>query len=377
MAKKSMAQLLEDVTKNKAFKSDDTVSEIEAVGLDKTGADDELEELEVDGKSKAGLSAEEKTKKASTKSVSEEKENPFAKKKDDDKSDSDKDEDEDEDEDEEDDKELEEAKKEASDFEVRKVTVEDFDSSSDLEAIFGSDETLSEGFVSKAKNIYDASVIAKANEVIQGVYGQMLESFNAEQGILVSELNEAYNAKVEELTESIDRYLNKSITDWKKENEVALVSKARFEIAESFMGKLKTLFEDHYIDMPDEKVSVVEGLEAKVAQLEEQLQKEVDRNIALKEEIEGNERTKIIADLSEGLSDAQKEKFGLLAEGFDSADKTAFIEKLNEVKTAYFSKKTAKIIKEEVAEPTLELKEDVVAADPVMSMFAKYLNGKK
>ncbi len=93
MAKKSMAELLEAVTNKKAFKSDDTVSEIEQVGLDASAPDDEIPELEVDGKSKTGLSAEEKTKKSSTKNVTEEKkENPFAKKDDSDEDDSDEEE---------------------------------------------------------------------------------------------------------------------------------------------------------------------------------------------------------------------------------------------------------------------------------------------
>ncbi len=488
MANKTMAQLLEEMGNKKAFKSDDTVSEIEQVGLDKSAPDDEITDLEVDGKSKAGKSAEEKTNAQSTKSgqdkmekikkiAEEKKENPFAKKDDDSDEDEDEDlkealrlygaiaeaeiDDEDEDEDEEDmededeDEELEEGrvahpltpaekdlrkhmtkvaslihyyekgkksgtkynktkgrggdvnalKKEyevlkgqwktlrskshpknksmlnnSVEIDVRKVTTEDFDATSDLNAIFGSDNSLSEDFKGKVQTIYEASVIAQANEVVQTVYSELKEAFNAEQELLVNELTEAYSAKVDELTESIDRYLDKTVSDWKRENSVAIESKAKFEIAESFMTKLKTLFEDHYIDLPEEKVSIVEMQKKEISDLEEKLQVEIDRNIALTEAIEEKERAEIIDGLSEGLSDAQKEKFALLAESFESSDKEEFISKLNEVKTAYFSGKQKKIIKEELEEENkIDLKEDTSGkvTDPAMNLFVKYLGGKK
>jgi hypothetical protein len=491
MAKKTMAELLEAVTNKKAFKSDDTVSEIEQVGLDKTTPDDEIDELEVDGKSKAGLSAEEKTNKSSTKSgqdkmvksskvaeAKEEDEDDSDEDDQDDDKDSDEDEDDedlkealrlygalveaeldDEDDEDEDDDSLEEGrmkhplsadelalrkaitkkqslihyyekgkktgtkynktkgpggdvnnlKKEVEvlkaqlkakrakshpknktmlnnsvEVDVRKVTVEDFDSSADLAAIFGSNDTLSEEFTTKAKTIYESSVVAKANEVVSEVYDELKEAFVAEQEILVNELTEAYSAKVDELIEQVDRYLDKTINDWKKENEVQIQSRAKYDIAESFMSKLKTLFEDHYIDLPEEKVSVVDSLQARVDELEESLQKEIDKNIDLQEEIDSKEKDKIVEEMSEGLSDVQKEKFTFLVETLDLENKETFVEKLKEIKTAYFGSSSKKeMIKESYEEEGIEIDQDVkkpvsknVMIDQSVAAISRYL-GKK
>ena len=241
---------------------------------------------------------------------------------------------------------------------VRKVTKEDFDSSDDLAAIFGTDETLSEEFTDKVRTIYEAAVISKANEVVAEIHTELKEAYVREREEFVASLSEAYEAKIEQLEESMDRYLDKAISDWKAENRVAIESRARYEIAESFMSKLKNLFEEHYIDMPDEKYDVLENLEKKVASLEETLENEISKNIELKTIIEEKEKSAVITAMTEGLTESQKEKFMLLAEAIDASG-DEFVEKLTEIKKSYFSQKQKRMVEQNDIEDELIIQEDV------------------
>ena len=226
-----------------------------------------------------------------------------------------------------------------SSYEPEKLTVEDFNINEDLNAIFGEDNVLTEDFKSKLKNVYEASVVTKANEVIADAVKTLHETYEQDKENFASELNEQYNDKVDELVESIDSYLNKSVEDFYEKNSVAIENSIRSNISESFMTKLKDLFESHYIDIPDHKVDMVDELSEEVETLKEQLEIEIEKNISLKQDIEKNKRKEIFDDISEGLTLIQKEKFKHLSESVQYKDINNFKVQLEDIKDSYFSSK--------------------------------------
>lgn len=217
----------------------------------------------------------------------------------------------------------------------------DFNISEDLDAMFGADNNLSENFKSNVSTIYEAALIAKANEISEQVTTELTEAFEVAKQEFADELKEEYNNKVEDLVEQIDNYLDKVINEWKEENTVELQSQFKAEISESFMSKLKDLFEDHYIDLPEEKINVFESIEERNAELEAKLEREIARNIELKEELEFNTKTVIFNELSESLTDTQKDKFSLLSETVVFTGEDSYKEKLEEIRSAYFTRKAA------------------------------------
>jgi hypothetical protein len=150
-----------------------------------------------------------------------------------------------------------------------------------------------------------------------------------------------YDTAVGEITSKVDSYLDYVVEEWIKENEVAIESGIRSEIAEDFIGGLKTLFTQNYIDVPDTKVDVVEELGQKVKQLEEKLNTELTSNIALKQELSEHKRDEVIQSLSSELTVAEVEKLKELSEGVSFEDSSDFATKITTLKENYFP--TAKI----------------------------------
>lgn len=214
-----------------------------------------------------------------------------------------------------------------------------------IQSIFGDD--LSEEFKSKATSIFEAAVIARVNSEMETVVAK-LEEQNAEQLV---EYKEA-------LVEKIDGYLNYVVEQWMEENQVAIDSSLNAQIAEEFMQKLKALFEDSYIQVPEEKLDVVEELTAKLEELEEKLNGVVSENIELRSVVEAKNQEEIFDEVSEGLALSQVEKFRTLAEGVDYDSAETYRKKLEIVKEQYFSEKkaTAKTIEEQ---EMVELDEEV------------------
>jgi hypothetical protein len=243
----------------------------------------------------------------------------------------------------------------------KKMKKEDIDLSDDINALFG-DEELSEEFKEKATTIFEAAVISKINESLEEM-SQMFETATA------LEEDEVKAEMVEKLESSLDYVVN----EWMDNNRLAVENGIRTEIAEEFMGGLKTLFEQSYIEMPEEKVDVLGELSDKVDSLEEELNKELQKNIDLSTEIETLHRGSAIADVSQDLTVAQSEKLKGLAEGVDFVSEEDFKEKIEMLKDTYFTD-----IEEEAQNETIfdeeEPLEEEASAPKVSNEMAQYMS---
>jgi hypothetical protein len=215
-------------------------------------------------------------------------------------------------------------------IEMIRTAMKDLGIEEDMTALFG-DENLSEDFKAKAATIFETAVISRAITVVEQLEEEILEA--AEQSI------EEIKADLEE---NIDSYLGYAINEWKEEHKVAIQSGLRSEIVEDFINGLRNLFAENYIDIPEEKVSVVEELSAKVDELQEELQTVLNRNIEMWKQIQEGEKKEILLSVCEGLTTTQIEKMKTLAEGVEFTADGEYREKLEVIKESYFSKKVEK-----------------------------------
>jgi hypothetical protein len=194
----------------------------------------------------------------------------------------------------------------------------------DVDAMFsGSD--LSEDFKEKATVIFEAAVTAQVNEAIT----QLEEQYN-------TALDEEVEKLSEDLTSKVDQYMEYVVEQWMAENQIAIEHSLKSEITEDFITKLKGLFEESYISVPEEKFDIVEDLTGRVEEIQSRLDKVMEENMTLKGELSESTREKILANVTEGLAATQAEKLVALAEGveFDSAEN--YRKKLELVKENYF-----------------------------------------
>ena len=169
------------------------------------------------------------------------------------------------------------------------------------------------------------------------------------------------------MVEKVDSYLNYVVEEWMKENELAVERGIRTEIAEDFITGLKTLFKEHYIDVPEEKYNVLDDLTAQKEDLESKLNEQIEKNVELSKKVSESDKASVLADVTADLADTEKEKFEAMAENieYDSADK--FKEKLETVKESYFPKTKLETTDDSVDsvaanEPTVEVGTDAMAA---------------
>jgi len=225
------------------------------------------------------------------------------------------------------DAELEEVveQEEAGQTRIEKITTHDIDVADDIRAVFsGSD--LSEEFKEKAIEIFETAVVAKVNEKLDEV-AQIAET----------EINESTEVFNKELIDKIDNYLEYVVEQWLEDNTLAVEQGIRSEITESFIGGLRELFENHYIDVPEEKVDIVDELAGKVEELEGKLNEEIETGISMKKEREVHQRAFVFAEVSAGLSETQVAKMESLSEAIEYTDSDSYKEKLETVKESYFS----------------------------------------
>ena len=242
--------------------------------------------------------------------------------------------------------------------EVPQVTPEDIDLADDVQAMFG-DEELSEDFKEKATTIFTAAVVSKINETLEKV------------SVAVDAEVEAERENIErELTGKLDDYLDYVVQEWTSENEVAIEKGLRTEITEDFLRGLQQLFSEHYIDVPEDKVDVAEELAQKVEELEDTLNKEIEKNVELNKAISEQAIDATVRNVGSDLSDVQKEKLASLASGIEFDSEEDFAEKLNVVKEQYFSTDSELTSLVEDDSETTELEE---SSEPTGSM-AVYLN---
>ena len=197
----------------------------------------------------------------------------------------------------------------------------------DMEVLMGADDTLSEEFKVKAATIFEAAVKSKIRSEIERIDEQVRSERDSEM--------ETFK---EELTEKVDTYLNYVVEEWTKENELAIERGLKGEIAEDFISGLKQLFEDHYIDVPDEKYNVLEAQSEKISELEEKLNEAIQKSVDLTSSNETLVREQVVSEISEDLADTEIEKFKSLTQDVDFGSEDSFREKLNTLKESYFPK---------------------------------------
>ena len=195
----------------------------------------------------------------------------------------------------------------------------------DVEALLQGEE-LSEEFREKAKTIFEAALHAKAKE-IQTTLEEQYATALAEE---VEEIKVA-------LTERVDSYLEYVSSEWLEENALAVESGLKTEITESFMDGMKTLFEEHYVSMPEEKYDVLESMVQKLDDMETKLNEQIERNIALNGKLSESSADRIFGQVAEGLAISQKDKFATLAERVEFESEENYREKLETLKKSYFS----------------------------------------
>ena len=186
-------------------------------------------------------------------------------------------------------------------------------------------EDLSEEFQAKATTIFEAAVKAKLEEEVA-----LLEQAYAET------LEERVEEIMEELASNVDDYLNYVVEQWIAENEVAVESALRSELTEDFISGLRSLFAEHYIDVPEEEVHVVEELSSTVEELEAKLNEEIQRNVELTSMLAESRKVELAATVCEGLTDTQAQKLLALVENVEYTDDTSFVEKISTLKENYF-----------------------------------------
>ena len=237
----------------------------------------------------------------------------------------------------------------------------------DVKALMEGEETLSDEFKTKAATIFESAVSTK-------ILSEVNSRIEILEGEYAQELEEAKEEHSTQLTEKVDSYMNYVVEEWMKENELAVERGIRSELVEDFMTGLRNLFQEHYIDIPEEKVDLVDDLFGKVEELEGKLDEEINRSVDLKKELSEYKREETIREVSDNLADTEKEKLSKLAEGIEYEDKEQFNEKLGVLKENYFPTNEAKAETTSDEDPVTnseELNEKV--KDPTMTHYVDAL----
>tara|TARA_B100000242_G_scaffold293236_1_gene270711 strand:+ start:307 stop:1440 length:1134 start_codon:yes stop_codon:yes gene_type:complete len=199
----------------------------------------------------------------------------------------------------------------------------------DLKALVSEEATLSDDFKAKAETIFEAAIQSKLSDEID----RLEEKFNEE---LTAEVDQTKA----DLVEKVDSYLNYVVENWMSENKLAIQNGLRTEIAEDFMNKLKDLFTESYIEVPEGKTDLVDELAGTVDELEQKLNDTTGQAIEMAEELEGYKREAVIREASKDLAETQVEKLKGLVENIDFEDQETFAKKVATVKESYFTKTT-------------------------------------
>ena len=216
----------------------------------------------------------------------------------------------------------EKAKSEAVEKRVKEIDVKEH-----VDALMNGEGDLSEEFKRKAATVFEAAVKSKVRDEVSRIEDDYRK-----------ELDENINANKYELTTKVDTYLNYVCEEWTKENELAIERGLKGEIAEDFISGLKQLFEDHYIDVPNEKYDVLEAQSEKISQLEAKLNEAIEKNVSMKTDNAKLVREQVISEMSSDLAETEIEKFKSLTEDVDFEDEASYKEKLETLKENYFPK---------------------------------------
>ena len=204
----------------------------------------------------------------------------------------------------------------------------DIDVKEHIDALTSGESDLSEEFKTKAATIFEAAITSKVKEIAEEMEVDYNKKFEEESAKAKSEL-----------VEKVDNYLNYVVNEWMKENELAIEKGIKGEIAEDFISGLKKLFEDHYIDVPDEKYDVLEDQASKIESLETKLNEQIAKNVELNSKTNLLEKSDILADVASDLTDVSKEKFAKLTEAVEFSNGEDFRNKVMTIKESYFGTK--------------------------------------
>ena len=208
---------------------------------------------------------------------------------------------------------------------------EEFDVSEDVSALLEGEE-LSEEFQEKARTIFEAALRSKVEEIKEGMVAAYDEAYEER---LVEEVTEIKSA----LTERVDSYLEYVAEEWVTENRLAIESGLKAEMSESFLSGMKSLFEEHYVSIPEEKYDVLESMVEKLDEMETKLNEQIEKNITLNSRLSESVADGIFDEVAEGLALSQKEKLASLAESVEFESAKTYREKLEMLKESYFSAK--------------------------------------
>ena len=236
----------------------------------------------------------------------------------------------------------------------------------DIDSLFSDDSTISEEFKTKAATIFEARVLDRVTQIeeeIETKYASMLEE-------AVAEIKS-------DLTTKVDDYLNYVVEQWLADNEIAIESGLRAELTEEFIAGLRNLFAEHYIDVPTEKVDLVDELATKVDELEGKLNEEIERGIGFAKALVESRKNEITREVSEGLTTTQIEKIKSLAESVDFSTEEEFKEKLETLRENYFPSGIQKANVSHLQEQFEDTEEKKVIHDPFISAVSQAISKTK
>ena len=253
------------------------------------------------------------------------------------------------------------AEEETSEEEVVTEEEEPIDIEADVQALLEGEE-LSEEFQKKATTIFETAIkskVATIKEELQEAYATAL----------VEELDEIKKG----LTERVDSYLEYVCDEWFQENALQVEAGLKTEMTESFLEGMKSLFEEHYVTIPEEKYDVLNSMVDKLDEMESKLNEQIDRNVALNRRLAESNADGVFASVAEGLADTQKEKLATLAENVEFESETDYREKLETLKESYFPSKTSapKSTSENLSE---EVSTDEVISEETTPRMQAYLD---
>ena len=225
---------------------------------------------------------------------------------------------------------------------ITEEEVETYDIDDDVNALLGGEE-LSEEFKAKAKTIFETALKTKVAEV-----RKLLEQQYAEK--LGEEIIEAKEA----LSERVDSYLEYVADEWFVENQLAVENGLKEELTQSFLGGMKSLFEEHYVQIPEDKYDVLESMVEKLDDMESKLNEQIEKNINLNKRLAESVADGILDEVSEGLASTQKEKLASLAESVEFESENNYREKLETLKQSYFAQKSSPTVKTETLSEGLD-----------------------
>ena len=236
----------------------------------------------------------------------------------------------------------------------------------DIDSLFADDSTISEEFKSKVSTIFEARVndrVTQIEEETETRYAGMLE--------------EAIDTIKSDLTEKVDDYLSYVVEQWMEDNQIAIESGLRSEITEEFISGLRNLFAEHYIDVPAEKVDLVDELATKVEELEASLNEEIERGIQTKKSLVEARKNEITHVVCEGLTATQVEKIKTLAESVEFSTEDEYKNKLETIRENYFPSGTKRADEKQLHEELGDADDKKVSSDPFVNAVANAISKTK